>query len=86
MIIRLTHRLTNMRTEVQSIAFLISSLDFFLRIETGNSGLRIYQAGNYMFKVNNRNTAKCEICSKLTIVNFEQLNSGWVVCLKGTAL
>ena len=28
----------------------------------------LYQAGNYMFKVNNRNTRKrCEICSKLTI-------------------
>ena len=28
----------------------------------------IYPAGNYMFKVNNRNTrAKFEICSKLTI-------------------
>ena len=27
-----------------------------------------YPAGNYMFKVNNRNTrARCEICSKLTI-------------------
>ena len=27
-----------------------------------------YPAGNYMFKVNNRNTrTRCEICSKLTI-------------------
>ena len=27
-----------------------------------------YPAGNYMFRVNNRNTRrKCEICSKLTI-------------------
>ena len=27
-----------------------------------------FPAGNYMFKVNNRNTrTKCEICSKLTI-------------------
>ena len=27
-----------------------------------------YPAGNYMFKVNNRNTRlRCEICSKLTI-------------------
>ena len=27
-----------------------------------------FQAGNYMFKVNNRNTTiRCEICSKLTI-------------------
>ena len=30
--------------------------------------LRSYPAGNYMFKVNNRNTrTRCEICSKLTI-------------------
>ena len=42
-----------------------------------------------MFKVNNRNTrTRCAICSKLTtysttcstvsIVNFEQVNTGWV--------
>ena len=32
-----------------------------------------YPAGNYMFKVNNRNTkAKCEICSKLTIKTPER--------------
>ena len=43
-----------------------------------------------MFKVNNKNTRTiCEICSKLTItyftpcssvsiVNFEQVNGGWV--------
>ena len=52
----------------------------------------IILAGNYMFKVNNRNTrTRCEICSKLTklkltlkifytcgsIVNFEQVNAGW---------
>ena len=30
-------------------------------------------AGNYMFKVNNRNTRKrCEICSKLTTKTPEQ--------------
>ena len=30
-------------------------------------------AGNYMFKVNNKNTRKrCEICSKLTIKTPEQ--------------
>ena len=30
-------------------------------------------AGNYMFKVNNRNTrARCEICSKLTIKTPER--------------
>ena len=31
------------------------------------SNLSCYLAGNYLFKVNNRNTrTKCEICSKLT--------------------
>ena len=55
--------------------------------------LQVNPAGNYMFKVNNRNTRKrCEICLKLTIktperrftpfstvsiVNFEQVNAGW---------
>ena len=30
--------------------------------------MSFYPAGNYMFKVNNRNTrARCEICSKLAI-------------------
>ena len=37
-----------------------------------------YPAGNYMFKVNNRNTrTRCEICSELTyffIVNFEHIS------------
>ena len=53
-----------------------------------------YTAGNWLFKVNNRNTrTRCEIYSKLTIktperrqwrrfgvsiVNFEQVNNGWV--------
>ena len=52
-------------------------------------------AGKYMFKVNNESTrARCEIRSKLTIktperrdwrrssisiVNFEQVNTGWEV-------
>ena len=35
--------------------------------------LRNKPAGNYMFKVNNRNTrTRCEICSKLTIKTPEQ--------------
>ena len=48
-------------------------------------------AGNYMFKVNNRNSrTRCEICSKLTkkiaerrqavncqAVNSEKVNAGW---------
>ena len=48
----------------------------------------VYAVGNYMFKVNIRNTKTgCKICSKLTIkvpcssvsnVNFEQVNAGWV--------
>ena len=45
--------------------------------------LLVHPVGIYMFKVNNRNTkARCEICLKLTIlltiVNFEQINAGWV--------
>ena len=32
-----------------------------------------YPAGNYMFKVNNKNTsARCEVCSKLTIKTPER--------------
>ena len=39
----------------------------------------VIQAGNYMFKVNNRNTrTRCEICSKLTIKTPEpRLASFW---------
>ena len=34
-------------------------------------------AGNYIFKVNNRNTrARCEICSKITIKNNARRRSG----------
>ena len=35
--------------------------------------INVISAGNYMLKVNNRNTrTKCEICSKLTIETLEQ--------------
>ena len=35
--------------------------------------LRYYPVGNYILKVNNRNTrARCEICSKLTIKTPER--------------
>ena len=38
-----------------------------------NEKLKTYSAGNYMFKVNNRNTrTRCEICSKLTIKTPER--------------
>ena len=49
-----------------------------------------FPAGNYMFRVNNRDTrARCEICSGILIVNFEHIShlllvfllltlSGWV--------
>ena len=42
----------------------------------------------HMFKFNNRNTTRCEICSKLTIkapfysvsiVDFDQTNVTWVI-------
>ena len=33
----------------------------------------MYPAGNYMFKINNRNTrTKCEICTKLTVKTPER--------------
>ena len=45
-------------------------------------------SNNYLAKVNNRNTrARCYICSKLTpcsrvsIVNFGQVNAGWELLL-----
>ena len=35
--------------------------------------LKFWQAGNYMFKVNGRNTrTRCEICSELTIKTPER--------------
>ena len=43
------------------------NLKFFLHVR------RYLQAGNYMFKVNSRNTkTRCEICSKLTIKTAER--------------
>ena len=40
--------------------------------------LVLFPAGNYMFKVNNRNTrARCEICSKLTINIPERRQRLW---------
>ena len=39
-----------------------------------------YPVGNYMFKVNNRNTrARCEICSKLTIKTPERRHGAFIV-------
>ena len=44
--------------------------------ESENSFWFRYPAGNYMFKVNNRNTRRrCEICSKLTIKVSERRQS-----------
>ena len=34
--------------------------------------VRATPPGNYWFKVNNRNTRTCEICSKLTIKTLER--------------
>ena len=54
---------------------------------------RVLQSYNYMFKINYRNTrTRCEICSRLTIktpelcssvsvVNFEQVNAGWGIVM-----
>ena len=59
-----------------------SAINFF---PDGNLNLESHPAGNYMFKVNNRNIrTRCEICSyhpysTVSIVNFEQLNACWDV-------
>ena len=43
------------------------------KIFTGISENNSFQAGNYMFKVNNRNTrTRCEWCSKITIKKPER--------------
>ena len=48
-----------------------SSNEKYFRIESGRD--LFYSFGNYMFKVNDRNTTtKCEICSRLTIETPEQ--------------
>ena len=44
-----------------------------------------YPTGNYTFKVNNKDTknnAISQLCSSVSIVNFEQGNAGWVTVLK----
>ena len=57
---------------------LIVSLIFATVSENDNPS-RNYPAGNYMFKVNNRNTStRCEICSKLFLVRIEYVIAGWV--------
>ena len=62
--------------------------DKFIKLIKYFSTMVISPTGNYMFKVNNRNTGtRCEICSELTIktpcssgsiVDFEQVNAGCV--------
>ena len=48
-----------------------SSNEKYFQIESGRD--LFYSFGNYMFKVNDRNTTtKCEICSRLTIETPEQ--------------
>ena len=57
-----------------------TKIKYAFSLYTGQYG---YPDGNYMLKVNNRNTrTRCEICSKLTIKMPEQhrwrkLNGGW---------
>ena len=55
------------------------------------SVIEFYPVGNYMFKVNNRNTRTCCLycwlwtyfrpCSSVSIVNFEQVNAGVVTSM-----
>ena len=38
-----------------------------------------FPVGIYLLKVNNRKTrTRCETCSSVSIVNFEQVIAGWV--------
>ena len=46
-------------------------LDKFVLMNSWSS-LTHYPASNYLFKINNRNTRRCEICSKLTIMTPER--------------
>ena len=39
----------------------------------------VIPAGSYMFKIDNRNTRKCEICLKLTIKSPERRSSVFIV-------
>ena len=53
--------------------FLIDGFHAPFRFDRDKNGGGIIPAGNYMFKVNNRNTRTwCEICSKLTIKTPER--------------
>ena len=61
------------------VYFLLLSTLKLSQISNVLSLMRTTPAGNYMFKVNNRNTrTKCEICSKL-IVNFRPRSSVFIV-------
>ena len=59
-----------------SFMFLWDTLFNLFGLSLGLLFLLVSPAGNYMFKINNRNTrTKCEICSKLTIiVNFQHIS------------
>ena len=39
----------------------------------------VIPAGSYMFKIDNRSTRKCEICSKFTIKSPERRSSVFIV-------
>ena len=62
-------------------ALALMSMIFFIKVNRANlllfnftkKAVRIIPVGNYMFKVNNRNTrTRCEICSMLTIKTPER--------------
>ena len=50
------------------------SLQVLLQLVNDHVSPKIFPVGNYMFKVNNRNTrTRCEICSNLTITRPERI-------------
>ena len=63
----------NLIMESLWLLLLFDSLEIIKDIVMQIIHQQINTAGNYMFKVNNRNTrTRCEICSKLTIKTPER--------------
>ena len=55
-----------------NVSIINTVIDFFyLKLFHQCNSLHQYPAGNYMFKVNNRNTTYFTPCSSVPIVNFE---------------
>ena len=72
------HVLKSSQYIVPSRKVINKTVNTWCNLHKGNSHIISFQlcypTGNYLFKVNNRNTrTRCEICSKLTIKTLERL-------------